>query len=214
MKSFKIKRRYVYIALVLALCTSLTTLFSMRTDGRKQPEFTKTETEKVVETEVKTTVTEEVEKATEKAPLPEKKEEPAKPFEPQMPLKGKVIKDYHADTLVYSNTLRDYRTHPGLDIKGKILDKVYAVEDGIIEDAYNDALMGNTIVIDHKNGIKSIYSNLSTLEMVTVGQEIKKGTIISGIGDTALMETGDEAHLHFEMKKDGETINPLSYIKK
>ena len=131
-----------------------------------------------------------------------------------MPVDGEIIKDYHKDTLVYSNTLKDYRTHEGLDIKGQILDKVYAIGKGVVTEAYNDALMGNTIIIDHQNGIKSIYSNLSTTDMVSLGQTVEKGTVISGIGDTALMETGDEAHLHFEMKKDGETINPLSYIKK
>ncbi len=209
MAKINIKRRYVYIALVLAICTSMTTLFSMATDNKELPKTTQvTKKEPVVETEKKALV-EEAEKETvppAKATQPEK-------FEPQMPHKGEIIKDYHIDTLVYSNTLKDYRTHPGIDIKGQILDKVYSIEKGVVENAYPNALMGNTIIIDHLNGIKSIYSNLSTLEMVATGQEIKKGAVISGIGDTALLETGDEAHLHFEITKNGETINPLSVIK-
>lgn len=208
MNKFKIKRRYIYIALVLGICTAMTTLFSVPAGRKESPEPLLVEhKEKIVETEKKTLV----EEPTLKEKPPEEKPDP---FLPAMPLKGEVIKGYYKDTLVYSNTLKDYRTHSGLDIKGQILDKVYAIEKGVVEDAFDDALMGNTIIIDHQNGIKSIYSNLSTLDMVKIGEEIEKGAIISGIGDTALLETGDEAHLHFEMKKDGETINPLSYIKK
>ncbi len=207
MAKLKIRKRYLYIALILAICTAMTALVSVNTDKKELPETKVVNNiEKVVETEKKTLV-EEKEKPT---TVSEKKSEK---FEPIMPIKGEIIKDYHIDTLVYSNTLKDYRTHSGLDIKGKILDKVCAIEKGIVENAYADALMGNTIIISHQDGIKSIYSNLSTLEMVDFGQSVTKGMVISGIGDTALLETGDEAHLHFEMTKNGESVNPLSVIK-
>ena len=208
MKKIKIKRRYVYIMLIIAVCTSMTTLFSIATDDKELPKTqTTAKRETVIETEEKTEISEPEEK-----PLPAEEEKP-QAFEPAMPIDGTILKDYHSDTLVYSNTLKDYRTHTGLDIKGQILDKVYSIEKGTVEKAYSDPLMGNTIIIDHKNGIKSIYSNLSTLEMVYIGKEVEKGTAISGIGDTALLETGDEAHLHFEIEKNGEKVNPLSVIK-
>ena len=73
--------------------------------------------------------------------------------------------------------------------------------------------MGITVVIDHENGFKSVYSNLSSDDMMKAGDEVKKGDIINGVGDTALIETGIDAHLHFELIKDGKQINPEEYLK-
>jgi murein DD-endopeptidase MepM/ murein hydrolase activator NlpD len=67
-------------------------------------------------------------------------------------------------------------------------------------------------VIDHGSGIVTKYSNLSTLDLISIGQNIKKGDVISGVGKTALCEIVEEPHLHFEVLKDGKHIDPKNYL--
>lgn len=133
-------------------------------------------------------------------------------FKWSLPVEGEIIVKHSGNELIYSKTLGDFRKHSGVDIRADMLSKVYSAERGIVKEKKNDAMMGITIVIDHQNGFCSVYSNLSTAEMVEVGQKVEKGTVISGIGDTALSETGEEAHLHFELLKDGAPVNPEDYL--
>ena len=72
--------------------------------------------------------------------------------------------------------------------------------------------MGKTFIIAHGNGYKTVYSNLSSTEMVDNGEEVEKGRIISGVGDTALAEASSEPHIHFQVIKDGISVNPEEHI--
>ncbi len=134
------------------------------------------------------------------------------PFEMQLPVDGEIIVKYSGNDLVFSKTLGDYRKHNGIDIKSAVLQKVYAVEKGTVKEKRNDYMLGNTIIIDHGNGFTSVYSNLSTTQMVETGQKVNKGDIISGVGETAISETEEEPHLHFELLKDGTPVNPEDYL--
>jgi murein DD-endopeptidase MepM/ murein hydrolase activator NlpD len=88
------------------------------------------------------------------------------------------------------------------------------VSNGVISDIYDDYLYGTTVVIEHKDGIKSVYSNLSAdLPTETViGRTVITGEIIGGIGQTAVCEAAEAHHLHLEMIKDGEYVNPEEYF--
>lgn len=131
-----------------------------------------------------------------------------------VPMKGKIGMDYAEDKLVYSKTLEQWTTHLGIDILSREGSVVKAVQDGIIAEVKNDETMGITITIDHGNGILTRYSNLSTDEMVKVGQEVKKGDSISGIGKGAGFEMAEGPHLHFELIVDGENVDPKEYLPK
>ena len=129
-----------------------------------------------------------------------------------LPVSGTVLNDYTGEALVYSKTLGDWRVHSGIDIKAGIGSSVKAGDDGIIEDVFTDEQMGIVIVIDHGNGLRSIYSNLSTDEMVKKGNSVSRGDIISGVGDSALIETGEIGHLHFEITEDGKDVDPKIWL--
>lgn len=130
------------------------------------------------------------------------------------PVFGTICLDFSDSQLVYSKTLDMWTTHEGLDIKAEEGSQVRAVMDGIISEVTNDPQWGMTIAIDHGGGVTTIYSNLSTLDMVTLGQEVKKGDVISGIGRTAIIEIAEEPHLHFEIMKDGRSLDPKIYLPK
>lgn len=134
-------------------------------------------------------------------------------FKIMMPVSGEIIKEYSMDNLVYSKTFKDYRTHRGLDIKANRSEAVLAVFDGVIENVYTDSLEGIVIEINHNNGFKSIYKNLSSDKMVKKGESVSKGQAISGVGETAIFESEDEEHLHFELKKDDEFVDPEEYFE-
>ena len=130
-----------------------------------------------------------------------------------MPVEGEILKDFAEDTLVYSKTLEEWTTHLGIDIKAEKTSVVRASEKGKIESIKNDPRYGLTVVIEHQDGFKTVYSNLLTTEFVAVGDEVEKGQTIGTVGQSASFETLDESHLHFEMYKDGTPVNPTIYFK-
>ena len=129
------------------------------------------------------------------------------------PVSGDIIKDYAEDTLVYSNTLEEWTTHMGIDIKAPKTSIVVSAEEGIIDSIKNDPRFGLTVTIRHGDEYKTVYSNLLTAEFIKEGEEVEKGQTIGTIGDSASFEIADEPHLHFEIYKDGKTVNPTIYLK-
>ena len=129
------------------------------------------------------------------------------------PVSGEIIKDFAMDTLVFSKTLDEWVVHSGIDIKANKTSIVVASEDGVVESIKNDPRYGLTIILNHNDGFKTIYSNLLTTEFVSEGKKVEKGETIATVGETASFEIADEAHLHFEMYKDGELVNPTIYLK-
>lgn len=140
-------------------------------------------------------------------------ENTVKELEFSAPVSGEIIKDYAVDTLIYSNTLEEWTTHSGIDIKADKTTIVTAAEGGTIESIKNDPRYGLTITISHNNGFKTIYSNLLTTEFVSENEVVEKGQTIATVGETASFEVADESHLHFEMYKDGVAVNPTIYLK-
>ena len=141
--------------------------------------------------------------------VPEKIKEP----EFSMPVEGEIIKGYAKDSLIYSDTLEEWVTHLGIDIKADRASVVKASEGGTVTAIKNDPRYGLTIVIEHVNGYKTVYSNLLTAEFVKEGEEIEKGQTIGTVGNSASFEIASEPHLHFEILKDEENLDPNSYLK-
>ena len=143
----------------------------------------------------------------------ETKQEEVKDLSFVKPADGEIVKDYSKDNLVYSSTLEEWTTHLGIDIAMQKTDVVKAVADGKVKSIKNDPRYGLTVVIEHQNGFESIYSSLLTAEFITIGEEIKQGSTIATVGNTATFEIADTTHLHFEMKKNGKNVDPNIYIK-
>ena len=129
------------------------------------------------------------------------------------PVSGEISKDFAKDTLIFSNTLEEWTTHLGIDIKADKTTIVVASEKGVVESIKNDPRFGLTVVIKHSGGFKTVYSNLLTSEFVKEGESVEKGQTIGTVGESASFEIAEEAHLHFEMYKDGEVLNPTIYLK-
>lgn len=125
---------------------------------------------------------------------------------------AKITNPYSMDKLIYSVTLDQYMTHQGIDIEAPEDSQVLAIHEGTVTAIYNDDRYGTSIEITHPNKIISIYSNLSSADMVEVGDVVTKGQIIGGVGSTGLFEALEPSHLHFELIKEGLYVNPADYI--
>ena len=141
-----------------------------------------------------------------------KKEEKEPEFESPIE-SAEILKEFASDNLVYSETLKEWITHPGIDIKADKATIVKAAEDGVVKAIKNDPRYGLTVIIEHNENYQTLYANLLTSEFVSEGEKVKKGQTIGTIGDTAVYEIVDDPHLHFELIKHGVNQNPVDYIK-
>lgn len=124
-----------------------------------------------------------------------------------IPVEGEIITEFSNDKLLYSKTLGEWRSHNGVDIRASEGTNVRAPMDGVVKEVFEDDLWGNTITIDHGNGLVSRFCNLGTIEMVKEGLNVNKGDVISVIGKSASIEMEMEPHLHFEVIRDGKFID-------
>ena len=129
------------------------------------------------------------------------------------PVVGDVVKFHSLDTPVYSDTLGEWRVHAGIDILTPEGAAVYSSSDGTVTKVFDDVRLGRTVEITHEGGIVTCYSNLAKDSTTpSVGATVSSGERIGTVGDSALSELADEAHLHFELKVNGASVNPLDYF--
>ena len=130
------------------------------------------------------------------------------------PVSGIVTTSHSLTVPVFSPTLEEWRVHTGIDIACNESASVFAAADGTVSEISAHPRFGYTVKIRHENGVTTVYSNLSSLDEITVkvGDTVKCGDKIAVVGDSATYELAEEPHLHFEVMKNGEKIDPLSII--
>lgn len=170
-------------------------------------------TQEVIEPNKSEEIVKEVKNETSENTKTEVEPEIIKDPEFTIPVEGEITKPYAKDSLIYSETLEEWIVHLGIDIKADRTTVVKAAEAGTVKAIKNDPRYGLTIVIEHTNGFKSIYSNLLTTEFVSEGESVEKGQSIGTVGNSAAFEIVDEPHLHFEILKDEINLDPTIYIK-
>lgn len=127
------------------------------------------------------------------------------------PVNGTIIKPFSKSELIYSNTMDDWRTHLGIDISCPYGTEVLSSEDGEIKNVEYNINYGNTVSLECGE-YTLVYTSLSTDVYVNKGDRVKKGTVIGKTSDSCISEICDEPHIHFEVIKNGEHIDPLDII--
>ena len=103
-----------------------------------------------------------------------------------------------------------YPGHRGIDFPAPQGTPVMAAESGTVTTVlYSNKSYGNRVIIDHGNGISTLYGHNSSIS-VSLGQKVSKGQTIAGVGSTG-RSTGN--HVHFEIRINGKPINPTSYVR-
>ncbi len=100
------------------------------------------------------------------------------------------------------------RFHSGIDIGADYGDTVAAADGGVVILSEWMGGYGKAVIIEHGNGISTLYGHNSEL-LVSEGQRVRKGEAIARVGSTGY-STGP--HLHFEVRQDGSPVNPMSYL--
>lgn len=131
----------------------------------------------------------------------------------ERPVEGDIVRDFAIESLIYSETLQEWTTHTGIDIKADKTTVVKSAEAGTVKTIKNDPRYGLTVIVEHANGFQTVYSNLLTSEFVVEGEKVEKGQSLGTVGNTAAFEIADEPHLHFEILKDSVQVDPNIYLK-
>ena len=100
------------------------------------------------------------------------------------------------------------RAHKGIDLAAPTGTPVYATADGVVQRADRFSSYGLYIAIDHGASLQTRYAHLSRLA-VAAGERVKKGEVIGYVGSTG-RSTGP--HLHYEVRVDGQAVNPIPYM--
>lgn len=120
------------------------------------------------------------------------------------PVNGTISSRYGVSSRIRSSN------HTGLDIAAPQGTAIKAVSEGTVTCASYNGSYGNLVKIDHGNGIETWYAHTSRM-YVTVGQKVSAGEVIAAVGSTG-NSTG--AHLHLEIRINGQHVNPQQYLYK
>lgn len=113
----------------------------------------------------------------------------------------------------YNQTIDCYYHHEGVDFMAEEGTAVLAAEDGVVESIYTgDILKGTEIVIDHGDGLKTVYRFVTAVDGLAVGDEVKQGEVIATVSEATGDEYKDGTHLHFEIKEKGKTVDPTTHL--
>ena len=99
--------------------------------------------------------------------------------------------------------------HSGLDIDGENGDPIYAAAGGRVLEAGRGGRYGKYVLIDHGNGLQTLYAHASRL-LVKRGQKVDGGDEVALVGQTG---NARGTHLHFEVRRDGRTVDPLPFLR-
>ncbi len=121
------------------------------------------------------------------------------------PLEGEIISPFGLRRII-NNTPKS--PHTGIDVKGHKGDQVHAPNDAVVALVDNQFFAGNAVVLDHGQGIYTMFFHLSKV-LVKPGQKVKKGEVFALVGSTG-RATGP--HLHWGARVQGARIDPLQLI--
>ena len=100
--------------------------------------------------------------------------------------------------------------HAGVDIAAAIGTPILAPISGMVAFVGRKGGYGNTLIVDHGNGIATLYAHTSEI-LVSEGDEIKKGQLIAKVGNSG---RSSGPHLHYEVRMEGAPVNPLAWTEK
>lgn len=151
------------------------------------------------------------------SPIPDFTKAPVKPQSGEnklvsAPVKGDIIWGFAVDELIYSKTLDQWMTHPGVDIASPKGSEVLSSFSGTVSAVYKDSAYGVSVEIESEGDIVCVYANLKEEVPVKEGSKVSKGDVIGYIGTSATSECALESHLHFALYKNGKAVNPNQYV--
>lgn len=145
------------------------------------------------------------------APLEESATEQEEPIVFSTPLSLSIGRDYSRGVPVFSPTMKDYRTHNGVDFLGTAGDTVRPIARGEVLSVTHDPLWGYTVTVDHGGGVVSRISGLSDKDLPEAGAIVREDDVIGRVGEIPV-EAEEAAHIHLEVRVNGNLADPLELL--
>ena len=113
----------------------------------------------------------------------------------------------------YDRTMDWYRLHQAMDFSAPAGTEVMAVVDGTIVSIIESDMLDYAVVkISHANDLTTVYKFIDPVEGLKVGQKVNRGQVIGTVAVASGSENADGEHLHFEVYKAGECVDPDDYL--
>lgn len=119
------------------------------------------------------------------------------------PVAGREVLRGYSGTPVWSETLKQYQTHAGLDLAAEKGEAVFAVLPGSVLRVTSDPLYRFTITLSHEDGLITKYAGLIAGNLVSVGDAVESGQILGACGGCPPAESAMAPHIHFEAYQNG-----------
>ncbi len=126
------------------------------------------------------------------------------------PVNGAVIMSYSMDKTVYFQTLDQYRYNPAVIIEGAEGDQVLCGAPGVIKSIDVNAQTGTTVNVDIGNGYELLYGQLKEVP-VKVGDYVEAKSVLGYVSQPTKYYSKEGCNVYFEMRKDGQPVNPVEY---
>ncbi|MDE7082837.1 MAG: M23 family metallopeptidase [Clostridia bacterium] len=154
--------------------------------------------------------------STEEPPVKEPDDEPtvdtSSKYEFISPIENVTVSQAHV--FWHNKTLNIFRLHQGMDFACDAGTEVFATVDGTVKSVYtNDRLYGGMIVIEHADGVTTVYKFVDPSETLRAGSTVNRGDVIGTVAVATGVENADGDHLHFEVYKNDKIQNPDLYLK-
>ena len=220
MKDEKTRRSYILTATALCLALVIIVVCAVIANQEEPtPQPVIKDTEEITDTESETDADLETEEITETEKPTQKPSNNSSNVSSgipsfSLPVTGTLTNKHDPELQVFSPTMQDYRVHLGIDIQTDENAPVYAAADGTVSKIWVDTLMGYCMAIKHSGNCVTIYKNLSATlpQGIAEGVSVRSGQLIASVGNSAMVEIADEAHLHFEMTVADLAVDPLEYF--
>lgn len=127
------------------------------------------------------------------------------------PVKGNILMNYSMDKTVYFSTLDQYKYNPALVISGAEGDQVIASAPGIVKSIDKTAQTGTTVNVDIGGGYELFYGQLKEVPVKT-GDHVDSKTVLGYVSQPTKYYSVEGCNVYFEMRKDGQPVNPMEYL--
>lgn len=127
------------------------------------------------------------------------------------PVEGTLLMNYSMDKTVYFSTLDQFKYNPALVISGEKGDQVISSAPGIVKSIDKTAETGTTVNVDIGSGYELFYGQLDDVRVKT-GDYVDSKTVLGYVGEPTIYYSVEGTNVYFEMRKDGESVNPMDYL--
>ena len=128
------------------------------------------------------------------------------------PVNGSILMSYSMDKTVYFSTLDQYKYNPAVIISGAEGDQVLCGTTGIVKSIDITAETGTTVNVDIGNGYELFYGQLKEVP-VNVGDYVEAKSVLGYVSQPTKYYSVEGCNVYFEMRKDGQPVNPVEYLE-